>query len=333
MAIFGGEPLAYCFHFLRKLIANPLSISSIYFILLFHFPYQGNAIEKNLGAGLARLAKTDQITLNEWQKLTVDNEAILPDLETIANIAGDFQDSTENSEMLEPGYLCGIFERLFASNIDLEEFTTGLLASYNVEDEEIERLSPSGSRSPNDNTLDTSVINAMQNSVIQMSPYYTSRGNLDSGNVGGRRPPRERYNICDLTDGFIYLFKNELLDYPKISKWIWDQKDLIGEVLIYTDHPKQIRKTIKVAYERLMDARKDLKGYAKQLVNDIIFQKDLEPVKYPQRLPQLKTRMDTFTTTYDELKEALVFWCLILAKISDAIRNIQHNRAQRFNTR
>ncbi|KAK6542796.1 hypothetical protein TWF694_006738 [Orbilia ellipsospora] len=365
-------PLSKISHFLPTLHSPTIAI-----LLFLRFVRHSNAVENgNLGITLAILVKTEVLVPKEWRALTENNGAISNSIRTIVDIASDFQDSIENIEVFQSGYLCGRLENVFVGAIELEDLVVGLMVSYDASEEEIDKIRQSafdpldqsikailnvqiedltwkpsashfannylgvslGGRTPVsphdttiprfDNTLDTILINTPQNNIAQMSPYYSSRGNLGTdspGNTNSRgRRRKERYNLCDLTDGLIYFFKNDLLDHEDIYNWIWEKRDLFSdEILINTVRPQQINKTFKTAFDRLMQARDDIRGYNEKLVRDIIFQKNFDPIMYPDRLPRVKAKTMAVETEAEKVYVTVRYWLIALAKLVDAVRAVQ----------
>ncbi|KAK6506733.1 hypothetical protein TWF481_005192 [Arthrobotrys musiformis] len=197
-----------------------------------------------------------------------------------------------------------------------------------------------GGRSPQDNTLDTSVImklamgnSAMVNSanmgnslVADATPRYSSRGYIE-GWGGTSRKPKERLNICDLVDGIAFFLKNDIFDHQAIFAWIWDKKDLFnGDVLINADQPVQIEKTLTTAMNNLLDARSQLKRYSANTVQEIISVPSLHAIKYPDRLPKFKSKTEEVLDIVDEFKMASDEWARTLRKLSVVIERITNDR-------
>ncbi|KAF3914081.1 hypothetical protein AA313_de0203690 [Arthrobotrys entomopaga] len=116
-------------------------LSTVAILSLFQFVRYSDAVENgNLGSALASLAKTEVLVPREWKALTENNEAISEPIQTIIGIASDFQDSIENSEVFQPGYLCKTLEDLFFDATEFEELIINLMASYGTEEEEIDKM-------------------------------------------------------------------------------------------------------------------------------------------------------------------------------------------------
>ncbi|KAK6534916.1 hypothetical protein TWF281_006216 [Arthrobotrys megalospora] len=203
-----------------------------------------------------------------------------------------------------------------------------------------------GGRSPQDNTLDTSVVmklgmgnsaiggGAMGNSgvgnslIADATPRYSSRGYIEGGG-GGSKKPKERLNICDLTDGIAYFLKNDVFDHSAIFAWIWGKKELFGgEVLINAGQPELIEQTLSVATDDLVKARKKLKEYAGNLVHEIVFAPSLHPVKFPERLPRLQNQTEDVLDIVDEFRAAADSWASMLRKLWVAIDRITNDRVR-----
>ncbi|KAK6362244.1 hypothetical protein TWF730_005941 [Orbilia blumenaviensis] len=198
-----------------------------------------------------------------------------------------------------------------------------------------------GGRSPQDNTLDTSVVMKLQmgnsaignsnsaalgNSLIaDATPRYSSRGYIEGW--GGSRKLKERFNICDLVDGIAYFLKNDIFDYDAIFTWVWGKKNLFGgEVLINTEHPNQIEQTLSVAINDLVKARRRLKEYVGNLVEEIISVPSLHAVKFPERLPRFQKRTEKVLDIVEEFKAASDMWAKVLRRLSVSIERIANDR-------
>ncbi|KAK6350509.1 hypothetical protein TWF718_003700 [Orbilia javanica] len=191
-----------------------------------------------------------------------------------------------------------------------------------------------GGRSPQENTLDTSMVMklgmgnsaALGNSLVaEATPRYSSRGYVE-GRVGGKEP-KERLNICYLVDGIAYFLKNDIFDHPAIFTWIWDKKNLFGgEVLISAEQPAQIEQTLSVAIDDLLEARKQLKQYSANLVQEIISVPSLHAIKYPERLPKFQNETEVVLDIVDEFKTAVDLWARVLRKLSVAVEKIANDR-------